>query len=499
MKKEFTYSDKTAQLKRANRFLILGYMVFFGMVLVMMWSFCAMGIRSIGLTSVLTMITLISAAVLSILARKLIDSPKLKFVAIPITCLICFFTSCAFAQGFVQLIGLFPLIGCILYYDKKYIRTCAISYGTIEIIVTIFKLLGMVEVESGNNINQIFVTIIYFVLILLIYLVTNVGTLFNDDTLGQANYEKQKIEVMLSDIMSVSSEIRKGTENAMQIVSSLNSSTEIVNGAMMDISSSTQSTAENIQLQTSMTADIQESIENTLETSEKMVSIAKQSSKLNDKSIDVMNQLMQQSKVISETNSNVAEAMNELRTRTEAVKSIADTIFSISSQTNLLALNASIESARAGEAGRGFAVVADEIRQLAEKTRLETESITNISDELSSTAERASDAVAHSVDATSSQEEMITEASNCFTEVNENINALISEINSISEKINSLSDANNQIVDGITTLSSTTQEVTASSMQAADLSVENLENAEIARTQLEGVLTVSHQLDKYME
>ena len=344
-----------------------------------------------------------------------------------------------------------------------------------------------------------FVAVVYMFLLLLVNLITNVTTQFNNDALGQANEERDKMQVMMNDVMDVASEVRKGTENAMEIVNSLNASTEIVNGAMRDISSSTLSTAENIQTQTTITSNIQDAIENTLESSEKMVSVAEESGKLNDKSLDVMNQLKEQSQVISDTNSEVATAMKALKERTDAVKSIADTIFSISSQTNLLALNASIESARAGEAGRGFAVVADEIRQLAEKTRLETESIANISEELSHTAEVAADAVQQSVDATMAQDGMITEASECFNEMNQNMNSLIEEIQTLSEMLNNLSAANNQIVDNITNLSATTEEVTASSAQATDLSVENLENAENARVQLNSVLDVSHQLDKYLQ
>ena len=82
--------------------------------------------------------------------------------------------------------------------------------------------------------------------------------------------------------------------------------------------------------------------------------------------------------------------------------------------------------------------------------------------------------------------------------MNQNVTELISDIGEIDTMLNNLSEANNRIVENITHLSATTEEVTASSVQAADLSVENLQNAENAKNLLDGVIEVSHQLEKYM-
>ena len=495
---DFKYADQEEQLKRANRFLVSGYLIFYAILMIIMWACYFVGIRSKGLTMMVSGIVLVSCIAIFLLSRKFLTSQKLKMMALPFLLVVCYVTGFAFTQGFIQLLGIFPLVGCMLFFDKKFSLISGIAYAVMEVLVTTAKIIQHINLEGDSALNQIFVLVICLVLLVLLYCVTSIAEQFNKDTLGEVHEKNAKMQTMLDDVIGVATEVRKGTESAMDIVNDLNGSSEVVNGAMKNISESTLSTAENIQTQTTMTANIQQSIEDTLTSSETMVEIAKQSGQINRQSMDVMNRLKEQSQVISNTNQDVAKAMEALQAKTEEVRNIADTILGISSQTNLLALNASIESARAGEAGRGFAVVADEIRQLAERTKQETEEISKISDDLTENATRAANAVSQSVSATDALDVMITEASESFEAMNDNVTELITHIENIDDRLSRLSEANNQIVDNITNLSATTEEVTASSNQAAELSNANMENAESAKNQLTGVLDVSHQLDKYL-
>jgi len=425
-------------------------------------------------------------------------STKVKYILLVGQCMIGWIIAFAYSQDFAVLIGGFVLIGGILYFDKKYSVISGVAYLAAMCLAVGYKLISGENLGGKEPIDFAFVISAVILLGAIIILTSKVAALYNEHSVGAALAEQARQKEIMEDVLTVASEVRRGTEKAMGIINQVNESSEVVNNAMKDISDSTCSTSESIQMQTSMTQNIQESIQVTIESSENMVRVAQQSNELNQQNLVLMGDLKQQSQVIAETNSDVANAMKALQERTQAVKGIADTIFSISSQTNLLALNASIESARAGEAGRGFAVVADEIRQLAEKTRVETENIARILEELSENAQQATDAVGRSVAAAGVQEEMIEQVSTSFEEMSNNVNGLIDEIENIDNLLTNLSEANNQIVDNISNLSATTEEVTASSMQATEMTVENLDNSETAKNELTNVLNVSHQLDKYM-
>lgn len=492
----YIYADKEAQIEKANSLAILMYGIFGVCDLLIVVIATIRGYRSVGFMGLIIAITLGFLAAMLFANKSKKNASMVPYITLLGLLAIGFCMSFTFNSYYVRFGVVAPAAVFILYYNSKFILTSAISIGVVQIITTITKfILGSEDVSLLDICCATVICIFYLVIVCM---VERIGKRFQIDMLGSIREEKEHQEEMMKDVIYVAGEVRKGTQGAMEIMNELNESTGVVTGAVRNISDSTQSTAENIQNQTVMTQNIQDSIDNTLKHSENMVGIAEKSKELNNANMDIMKEIKSQSQTISETNANVAETMGALQEKTNAVKGITDTIFAISNQTNLLALNASIESARAGEAGRGFAVVADEIRQLAEKTKTETESIATILDELSENAEQAVGVVAQSVEAANQQDELINKAAGSIEAMDTNVNQLTANIEEIDRMLTGLSEANNQIVDSITHLSATTEEVTASSAQAEGISNQNLENADNTKEILDKVLAVSQQLDKYV-
>lgn len=498
IEKKYVYAKKEAQIWRANRFAQIGYLVFYALVLIVVWISSARGVRSYGFSGAVTAVVFVAAALNTAAYMKDRSGALMRYIALAGLLVVAFLVGVGFDNYYMRFMASIPLIGCVLFFDTKFAVISGALVSIINAAVNVINILVQNRQTGEEALDQVCATLAITLLMVVICYTSKIAKKFNHDTRHSLMREQEKQQAIMDNVLAVAEEVRKGTEGAMDMVNELNDSTGVVNGSVQDISDSTQSTAESIQTQTEMTQNIQDSIEQTLEYSEHMVQVAKHSEELNTNSIQMMDNLKKQSAVIGETNANVEASMKELQERTSAVKTIADTIFSISSQTNLLALNASIESARAGEAGRGFAVVADEIRQLAEKTRQETENIAGILNELSDNAQDAAEAVHKSMEAAGAQDGMIEQVSQSFDEMNGNVKQLISSIGDIDGMLNQLSESNNRIVDDIMHLSATTQEVTASSIQASELSVQNLQNAESAKDMLNRVLEVSHQLDQYM-
>lgn len=495
---QFKYANKDEQIKKINKYMSTSMILFDALIMLVVVISVLHGNRTLGYACMLVTVMLATIITCLIMVKRNPGTRKMKYVAFVGLFLVMFFISFAYNDYYMRFMTTVPFLGMVFYFDKKYSLLCANGIAIPNIAIFLYRAFVLDNYTNDDMLAQLGATIVVVVVMYVLLYLTNVGTHFNDDSIGKISVEAEKQKDMVEDIMDIAGVVRKGTEQAMNLVDNLKMSSESVKQSVGDISTSVTDMAENMQEQNTMTQSIQQNIENTVERSERMVQVAKESSQLNQINAEKMKELKNHADILAQTNHQVAQSMRMLQENVGSVREITKTIFSISSQTNLLALNASIEAARAGEAGKGFAVVADEIRELSEKTRRETENIANILDQLTNNADQTAEAVEKTVEVTDVQDEMIKEVAGQVDKVSENVDGLVGDISEIDKMLESLSEANSRIVENIVQMSATTEEITAAVQESAAITESNYEDAIETQEILNNVMDISRKMDKYM-
>lgn len=496
--RDYRFAKTEEQVRNINRFLCISTAILNLISFAIIFVSYMRGYRTELYTFGLLAVMIITSIGGFVLYKKNKDSVFLRYFMLAGLLIIMALLIYGFNSYYMRVLSIVPLMGCVLFFDTKFAKISGIIVAIENFGITLFREFVLHDYKDEQFMDNLTIAVVIMVTMFVLWYITSVGKKFNSDSIDKAKYEVNLQQEMMSDVLHIAEEVRTGTANAMGLMNELQKSSEIVSTSVGDISASTSLTAENIENQNVMTHNIQSNLEKTVERAENMVRVANHTSELNVASLNRMEQLSQESKVLAQTNEVVSSSMGHLQQNVNNVKEITKTIFDISSQTNLLALNASIESARAGEAGRGFAVVADEIRALSERTRQETENITQILNALEENANETAKAVERSLEVGMVQEEMIAEVAGQFEEMNANVKELTMDVDEIERMLENLSQANTEIVAHITQLSATTQEVTASAQQSSELTEENYRNSKEARDILDNILEVSHKMDKYI-
>lgn len=492
---QYLYKDEELRLKRSNRLVFFSTVIMF--VIVIVYLVMRMMFRETDrpmLPQIANWITIL--ALITNIIMYNVKKLKHKFrttnaVTVGIVYVaVMFMTDATFVYWLLAAILLMNLP----FYDWKYSKKLAIFYWVSYVVSVLYR-----QMSGGAQHNADGYALVATIIatIFLATMVAKVMNIYMKDITGYMGYQQVQQDVMLKDVLATSKVVKDETDKSSEATAQLYDSAETIHRSMVEIADAMELTAESVQDQNIMTQEIQGNIEGTAKRSADMVAVAEESNVSIHENMEAIEELKQQAGEIAVTNRQVNEAMQKLQQKTQEVEEIAGMIFKISSQTNLLALNASIESARAGEAGRGFAVVAEQIRQLAEQTRVSTESIKNIVTELNANADEVVVAVEKSTNATEKQNEMIITAADNFEKLDKNITSLIGGIKEIDTDISGIFAANNKIVESISQLSATAEEITATAEQAKNLSDNNLKSAEEVKEAIATIQTTSEGMEKY--
>ncbi|WP_317898025.1 methyl-accepting chemotaxis protein [Aurantibacillus circumpalustris] len=214
------------------------------------------------------------------------------------------------------------------------------------------------------------------------------------------------------------------TDELKTVISSVIHSSQNIEIASSEMSSSAQQMSEGATDQASSVEEISSSMEEMTANIQQNTNNSKQTEKI----------AKQAAKDISEGNESVNKTVASMRTIADKISIIGE----ISRQTNLLALNAAVEAARAGEHGKGFAVVAAEVRKLAEKSQEAATEINEVSSISVAIAQRSGELLHDVVPNIQKTSDLVQEITAASVEQNAGTN----QVNNAIQQLNQVVQAN---------------------------------------------------------
>lgn len=402
-----------------------------------------------------------------------------------------------FGNDITTMVLVFPvLVGFMIYLDAQTV----LGGSVVTFIICVIR--TCVEKASGNNELAnfaILIVISLFICIICSFCAISLLIDFSKEDQAVIEEEAERREKTAHTINSI---VEKLDADFHKVLEELEIIDKTINGssvAIDKIADRTETTAEAANRQAEMTGQIQTRLENT----NKIASDAKATTG-NLKEVIVTgkqltDELQEQSVLVDKNTARISDTVGILVENVQKVSSITESILNISSQTNLLALNASIEAARAGEAGRGFAVVADQIRKLAEETKISTEQITEIINQLTTVTNETQEGIAASVESINEQRRKVSAVTEEFAEIEKGMLALEAGVESMNEEVEVVLDANKAIVDSISMLSTTSEEVAAGAQMGKESIGNTAERLKGFSETVEGTFEMLQTLKKVSE
>ena len=183
-----------------------------------------------------------------------------------------------------------------------------------------------------------------------------------------------------------------------------------------------------------------------------------------------------------------SEAITSLDAKTGDIGKILQVINEVAEQTNLLALNASIIAAQAGPHGKGFAVVADEIKELAQRTKMSTMEIAHVIEAVQNDTHKATGTIIMAEKSIINGEQLSRESEGALQKI-------VVGIQLSSERMHQIARATGEQAKGSQMISESIEHVSEMVKQIANATSEQSKGSELIRESAEIMKSLTSEVN----
>ena len=251
------------------------------------------------------------------------------------------------------LVGQYYIFFVIIIFSAMFGSRATLLINTVAVILSTTYIYFVNKESIPVNVKEIsaYGFFLYEIMILFTFGFMLIFSSFITKAIGNLSEKSDKIEDQ--------------NRQMKQIAEKIEYSANDLTNASSQLSTISEEISQNANKQASTSEEIATSMEQMVSTINSNTEQAEHAGEISSKSA---NEIKKSQTVFSQTMNSVSDISEKISIITE-----------IANKTDILSINAAIEAARAGESGKGFAVVAQEIRKLADKTKMSSDEITEMS------------------------------------------------------------------------------------------------------------------------
>lgn len=466
---------KLTEKRTVNRCVLIAYdFIAFVLAVAYLVEFIK-GNRTGGYTAIFLLLLILPAVIDMVIQKRNPESEVVKYL-LPISYFVVYIFVLFTGNTTMTYVYMIPMLMIFpLFHKWKYTTSYSVGVVSCNIMYLGYvKATGALEAVPMIDIE---------IQLAAVFLVALYGSLISYIDAGMTGRKMDEIEAAQEKRKAVLEQIRKvaentadSSENILQKTDHLRTASVSSTEAMEQVCAGTNSTAEAIQEEIRYIDAMSRDMDSIQETVDGFHNSLGDTLTAIESGTENVKQLGYSAKLTADTSASTTAAMNELMEKIQNVNQIVGLIDNISRQTNLLSLNASIEAARAGEAGRGFAVVAGEIRELSEQTNDSLEKIRKEIQGINDGSRKVTGDMSQLSEVFARQNGLVEDTGKLFCGITEASEAMDSDYQKIVRSIEEMQKSKKALVDSVSSISASTEEVTANAQNTLELNQRNLDN-----------------------